>query len=374
MSQTLPQPSRPRLSKLSAVLAAIGVCAGLTLAAAPGTARADSIAEVQQLAAGGHLDDAMKQLDRLVAANPKDPQYRFMRGVLLTEQHKTPEAIQAFSELTDQFPELPEPYNNLAVLYAQEGQFDKARAALEMAIRTNPSYSTAFENLGDVYAKLASQSYQKALQLSGTKDESTQAKLQLIRQLFSKGGEVQVQQAAATPPAPVRPVITAEPVAPKPAVVAPPVAPRPVAATAAIAPKPAPSAAPAAAGPAAHAAAPAASTAPDVDSAAVDSAVHSWARAWAAKDLDGYFAAYASSYAPAGQSHGAWAAQRKARIAGKGRINVGVEHLEIHVDGDQASAHFRQIYTSGALKFNSPKTLKLERKHGHWVIVDETVG
>jgi len=60
---------------------------------------------------------------------------------------------------------MPEPYNNLAVLYAAEGQERKAAEALEQAIRTNPSYTTAHENLGDLYARMASEAYAKALQL-----------------------------------------------------------------------------------------------------------------------------------------------------------------------------------------------------------------
>ncbi len=58
-----------------------------------------------------------------------------------------------FTKLSEDYPELPEPYNNLAVLYAQQKQYDKARTALEMAIRTHPSYAIAYENLGDIYAK-----------------------------------------------------------------------------------------------------------------------------------------------------------------------------------------------------------------------------
>ena len=85
--------------------------------------------------------------------------------MILTEQNKTDDAIKVFTELTEDYPELPEPYNNLAVLYATQGEYDKARKALEMAIRTHPSYAIAHENLGDIYATLASQAYDKALQL-----------------------------------------------------------------------------------------------------------------------------------------------------------------------------------------------------------------
>ena len=83
---------------------------------------------------------------------PKDAQGRFLKGQILTEMNKPADAIAVFTKLTEDYPELPEPYNNLAVLYAQQKQYDKARTALEMAIRTHPSYAIAYENLGDVYA------------------------------------------------------------------------------------------------------------------------------------------------------------------------------------------------------------------------------
>ncbi|MDE2605385.1 MAG: tetratricopeptide repeat protein, partial [Burkholderiales bacterium] len=126
---------------------------------ASGAARADDYADVNQLLHTGKVTEALAKADHYLSAKPKDPQMRFLKGVALTEAGRTAEAIATFQKLTEDYPELPEPYNNLAVLYAGQGQFDKARAALEMAIRTNPSYATAHENLGDVYAKLASQAY-----------------------------------------------------------------------------------------------------------------------------------------------------------------------------------------------------------------------
>ena len=41
------------------------------------------------------------------------------------------------------------------------------RNALEMAVRNNPNYAVAHENLGDIYTRLAQQSYTRSLQLSG---------------------------------------------------------------------------------------------------------------------------------------------------------------------------------------------------------------
>jgi Flp pilus assembly protein TadD len=151
---------------------------------AAGGARADEYGDVNQLLRSGKHAEALAKADQYLAGKPKDPQMRFLKGVVLTEAGRTDEAIATFTQLTEDYPELPEPYNNLAVLYAGQAQFDKARAALEMAIRTNPSYATAHENLGDVYAKLAGQSYGRALQLDAG-NTAIQPKLALIRQLFS---------------------------------------------------------------------------------------------------------------------------------------------------------------------------------------------
>lgn len=147
-------------------------------------AYANDIAEVNQLLKAGKQAQALIRVEQSLSAKPRDPQLRFLKGVIQTELGKPNDAIGTFTKLTEDYPELPEPYNNLAVLYASSAQFDKARAALEMAIRTNPSYSTAHENLGDIYANLASQAYSKALQLGGS-STSLQPKLTLIRELFS---------------------------------------------------------------------------------------------------------------------------------------------------------------------------------------------
>ena len=185
-----------RFSSLSsrAALRAIGV---VLLAAVCTGAMADDYADVNQLLRQGKAPEALAKADAYIAGKPRDPQMRFLRGVILTEQGKTAEAVAAFTQLTQDFPELPEPYNNLAALYAQQSQFDKARDALETAIRLNPNYATAHENLGDVYARLAAQSYGRAQQLAST-NASAAPKLALIRQIF-----LNAPTAAALPAAPV---------------------------------------------------------------------------------------------------------------------------------------------------------------------------
>lgn len=121
--------------------------------------------EVTQLLRAGRVDAASVKVDSMLARNPKDAQARFLKGLVLTDQGKSDDALQAFRSLTEDYPELPEPYNNLGSLYAATGQFDKARIALESAIAANPSYTTAYENLGDLYARMAGQAYDKVLRV-----------------------------------------------------------------------------------------------------------------------------------------------------------------------------------------------------------------
>ncbi|WP_077561604.1 tetratricopeptide repeat protein [Polaromonas sp. C04] len=169
-----------------------------TILGAP-SAYADDYADVNQLARSGKQTEALAKADAYLATNPRDPQMRFIKGVILTDAGKTDDAIATFTKLTQDYPELPEPYNNLAVLYAAQSQFDKARAALEMAVRTNPSYAIAYENLGDVYARLAAQSYARAVQLDASTSASVTPKLTLIRSMFA--GSAKGQKAAAASPA-----------------------------------------------------------------------------------------------------------------------------------------------------------------------------
>src|SRR3954451_13391061 len=161
-------------------------------------ARADDVEDAQKLLKAGQSQQALERVNRALAANPKEPQARFLKGVILTEQGKPSEAIDIFTKLTQDYPTLPEPYNNLAVIYASQGQYEKARTALEQSIRTHPTYATAYENLGDVYAKLASQAYGKALQLDAS-NAAAQNKLSLVRDLVGAPQAPGTKEAAQPP-------------------------------------------------------------------------------------------------------------------------------------------------------------------------------
>jgi len=360
--------------------AAARAALGAVLVACAGLASADEIADIGKLLRGGQLDQASQRVDAYLATRPRDAQGQFLKGLIQTEQNKTTEAIATFARLTELYPELPEPYNNLAVLYAGQGQYEKARAALEMAIRTHPSYATAHENLGDVYAKLASQAYDKALQLDSN-NPTAQTKLALVRDLIGARPRSQVAQAASpakgAAPAAAMPAAAASAA---PAKSAGPVAAPAPAATAPAAPSApaAPPVAPARAGAPVAAAAPPAAPAskPANDQGEVIAAVNAWAAAWSKKDTAGYFAAYGKDFKlPRGESRQEWESSRKQRIEAPKRIDVKVEKPEVSFGEDGvAIVKFRQYYKSNIVSTSSAKTLVMARNGGKWQIREERSG
>jgi tetratricopeptide (TPR) repeat protein len=338
-------------------------------------AHADEYSDVNQLVRAGKLTDAMTKVDLHLAAKPRDPQMRFLKGVIQRDAGKTSDAIATFTRLTEDYPELPEPYNNLAVLYAGQSQFDKARTALEMAIRTNPSYATAHENLGDVYAKLASQAYNKALQLDAS-NQAVAPKLALIRELFTPNGAKNQRPgtvpalAPVTTPAPTVAVTKAPPTLAGPAATKPAETKPAPAAPAAVTPAPA---APVATAPATTTPAPATPAGSGTKEA--EAAVRAWAAAWAAKDVKGYLAAYGKEFdPPGGANRSSWESERKVRITSKSSISVKLEGLSVVVNGGKATAKFRQDYKAGGLAVSSRKTLDLVKNGERWQIVRESTG
>lgn len=148
-----------------------------------GTAHgADDVASITQLFRSGQQTQAFTQIDALLATKSDRPDLRMLKGVLLVDVRRTDEALVVFQQLTEDFPEVPEPYNNLAVLYAARGDFDRARLALEGALRANPGFATAHQNLGDVYAQLAQLAYQRALKADPTNTD-VPPRLSLLRKL-----------------------------------------------------------------------------------------------------------------------------------------------------------------------------------------------
>ena len=328
------------------------------LLAASGTTLADDVQDASKLLRAGQHQQALERVNKALATKPKDAQARFLKGLILAEQGNTKEATDVFLALTKDYPELPEPYNNLAVIYAAQGQYDKARGALEQSIRTHPSYATAYENLGDVYAKLASQAYDKALQIDSA-NPAAKNKLALVRELMSGS----VSTSASKTPA----LVAAAPASREPS------------RTPAAATEPKSAAAPAKPPVAASTASPPASqkTAPKGAHNDVLDMVNAWAKAWSSKNVDAYLAFYGREFkTPGGESRADWEKVRRQRITAPKTISVTVDAPKVTITGDnQASVTFRQAYRSDILKSTwTTKTLILARSEGRWLIEQERVG
>ena len=395
--------STPPRTTLGLVAATLALGFGCVEPLAAQTAAAGSMAsvpaestEIQRLIKEGQHAQALKLIDEALAKSPKDPQMRFRRGVALSMLDRRTEALAVFQKLVDDHPEMPAPYNNIAVIQGAQGDYEKARQTLEKAIRTNPAYATAYQNLGDVYAQLASQAYTKALQLDKTDATTVQPKLALLRELASgpspSPAPTPAAKAVAKPPAPppappvaapaapppppvtvaaapaAKPVVPAAPAskpAASPAPVATPVADKPASAPAAkpAVPPPPAASAPAATPPAAPAA-----------TADAEAAVRAWAAAWSKRDLAAYYAAYTPEFSGQAASRKVWEQDRHDRIATRKQIKVELVDLKVSVNGDQATAKFKQVYASDALSTSGRKTLQLVRSNGRWLIKQEAVG
>jgi tetratricopeptide (TPR) repeat protein len=337
--------------RIAAHAVAFALTAGLV--AGTNTVRADDLQEASKLFKAGQHQQALARVNKAVASKPSDPEPRFLKGLILTEQGNIKEATEIFLKLTQDYPGLPEPYNNLAVIYASQGNYDKARAALEQSIRTHPSYATAYENLGDVYAKLASQAYDKALQLD-SRNSAAQDKLALVRELVGGASRVTRQELAAA---------------------APTIASAPVPAS----PKPASTSGPSSGEDKAPAQPPAskvkAPARPVEDpSGDITEALKGWAQAWSRRDADAYLAYYAKDFAtPGGEPRAQWEKSRRARVIGPKSISVGLSSIKVSPAGEtRAVATFRQHYRSDVFKGSSNKTLVLVRSDGRWLIQKES--
>ena len=306
------------------------------------TATAAAIDDVRALIAQGQYREALTQVDAHLDQSPDDPQGRFLRGVLLAETKRIDEAIQVFSDLTIDFPDLPEPHNNLAVLYAAQGDYERARDALVMAISTHPSYATAHENLGDIYAKMAGIAYDQALELDSA-NRSAKAKLGFLSDLFSVRGGSAPPRAQPSVAAAIPPVSATVPTTPVPITTA------------------------------------SASTSPT--STAVDAAererllaaLSAWAQAWSSQDVNLYLSFYADNFVPVkGTSRNAWAAQRRARLSRPKFVEIGVSDPLVEMRGvDRAQLTFTQEYRSDTYRDRVRKRLQLAWTGSDWKIIGE---
>ena len=180
---------RPLRGYIFSALICSALAAGLT--SASGSAMAAS--EMQELAATLHSAEFSPRVDQLLKAghpaqalelekNPRSAQLRFSRTVALERLGRTEEAAKALRSLIAEYPEIPEPYNNLAVIEAGMGSLEEAVKLLDRALLLNPNFATAQKNRGDVYLALALESYEAAAPSLSSNTE-LQQRLKTLRRL-----------------------------------------------------------------------------------------------------------------------------------------------------------------------------------------------
>ena len=297
------------------------------------SALADELQDVKALLRDGNLTEALVKANKALSKRENDAAMQFVKGLVLSEQKKTGEAIEVFSKLTHDHPDYPEPYNNLAVLFATSGQYRKARIALETALKLNPGYATAQENLGDVYLQAAIQTYADAAK---TDPDNTNLKMKL------KG----VRTTLGLP--------TAEGAAPQSA-------------------KNVPGSAQSASAPLQNATIVRASSKDPVSQRdAVLKVVEQWSRAWSTNDTKSYFSFYSDQFqTPRGETRDAWEKGRRSRIMNKSSIDIQVLAPSVTVEKNTAVVTFQQVYVSGKLNSTDRKSLTLKQEDGTWKIHQE---
>jgi len=159
------------------------VTLGLTLVFAAGAAPAQSVEvpewepgqstlptvistphnDVRKLLRQAKYPQALLLVNKGLTTNPRDPQMRFWQAYIFEQLDQPKMAQQVYLDLTREYPELPEPHNNLGAIYAAQGDYPNAKASLDAALRANPNYAAAHENMGDLLVNMARQAYERSL-------------------------------------------------------------------------------------------------------------------------------------------------------------------------------------------------------------------
>jgi tetratricopeptide (TPR) repeat protein len=266
--------------------------------------------------------EAKKIVEQLLDSDKENPQLLFINGVLLSELGEIDEAINVFVSLTKSHPALPEPYNNLAVLYAQNGNFDLAKTALEKSIKTHPSYATAHINLGDLYTRMASESYNQALQIDKS-NKNAKTKLSLIKKLFNFqpiNKNIVLTEDSEQKSQSFNEIKNIE----------------------------------------------------KIINEKIFVMIDNWKNAWMSQNFDQYIEYYSDNFKNnKGMDLEKWKQFRKPRVINKPSINLKLENIEISKNNNLYSVSFTQIYQSGDIDSTTKKTLLIELIDDQLKIVNE---
>ncbi len=268
---------------------------------------------------------ALQKIKSELRITPNDARLLFYKGLILTKINKKKEAILTFTNLINQHPSLPEPYNNLAVLYAEFGKLELAKETLEKAILTNKSYSTAHINLGDIYTQMATNAYNKALEIDN-KNKIAHNKLKLITELFNYQPSTEekkitiskLENHQQTNKIPNNKIEVLK---------------------------------------------------------EIKETMKIWESAWENRDLEVYLNTYSINFKyPNNMLKKQWEQYRADRILNKKEIIITISNINYKINKDVVTASFIQNYKSNNYNNSSQKTLVFQYESNHWVILEEYTG
>ncbi len=309
------------------------LAAGLPLAAA-----ADwNPAAIGHDLSSGQASQALKATRSRLAAKPADPQAQFLHAMALAQTGDVASAVDAYRELSAQYPQRARVWNNLGVLYARQGRLQEARDALVQATEAESSYATAQQNLGDVYIALASNAYRRAEQEGANADAMKgrrSALERLVPALPSTAQSGAGSSRSSAPSASDSPIATRE----------------------------------------TDSGAPARHPAPAGPSHAIDQVLSRWANAWSQQDLSAYLSVYSDDYQPQGKtSRAQWIRQQRVQITQPKSVDVSVSDVQVTAESaDRARATFHEHYRAAGDDRDATKHMVFVREDGAWRIRQES--
>lgn len=276
---------------------------------------AATIVELQRLIDQNSFSSATITGDQLLIEQPGNARIQFLTAYAYQMDRQTDRAKELYEKLIQEYPELPEPRNNLAMIYLNQGNSDKASQLLIDALNTNSSYSTAYNNLGRIYRGIASATYRQAV------SESNQPVTLPIINLAALSSLSSVDQLTiATKPATSSVVNTA-----------------------------------------------------NVQTLLIEQ-VKKWAKSWDDKDVPTYISFYSADHRPGFETHKAWVEHRRERIMRPDNIKVIVSEIKIRAQSEnRAIIDFKQTYDSPSYSDKVLKRVGFRRIGSQWKISDERV-
>ena len=295
---------------------------------------------MQQLIAQKQYAKAIQSGEQTLRQTPQDANTRFLAAYAYQMTGKTDQAIKMYEDLIRDEPQLPEPRNNLAMIFLAQGDYDRASQLLVSAINTRINYAIAYNNLSQVYKGIASEAYRRAISESSEPAKYTHdIELMAITRLDHSSAESQTQIAS---------LPTSEPVLPKATATEAPVAEE-------------------------ASAIPSLVNIANLDTLMIEK-VMSWAKTWSSKDFDNYKASYAPDYRDKFKTHEQWVQYRRGRILRPGDIKVDISNFSIKQrNSTTVTVDFTQAFSSPNYSDRVVKRLYFERFGNQWKIAKERV-